>query len=86
MAQIELTFQIEMEYTRDAIAELAIIHERLTRRHGAPFRDLDRRIEAIVEGGFSAPEIHYLGAGIICVVVPVEIEAVIRDARILGVI
>lgn len=86
MAQVKLTLQIEMEYTRDAIADLALIHERLARRHGAAFRDLDRRIEGIVEGGFSAPGMHYLGAGVICAGVPVEIAAVIRDARSLGVI
>jgi len=88
MARTQLSFSVETDGMLDAIADLERVSEALPRRHGAAFRDLDRRLCAIFEGdiAITPPDVRYLGDGIFVAVLPIELSALLATARRIGVI
>jgi hypothetical protein len=85
MARTTLTLTVEMELINDACQDMDLIADALPKKHGAKYRDLDRRMMDL-EGGNLTPVPHDLGEGRIVLAPPVQIAAIIRDARSLGVI
>jgi hypothetical protein len=86
MARVVLSLSCETELVTDCIADLQRAHEALTHRHGAAFRDLERRIEQIEPGdgdGFDFPEIE---PGRMVMTPPPRWVALVAEARALGVI
>ena len=79
-----IVLNLEGELIADAAAELSRIHAALTHRHGDPFRALEQRIEALMEGPFK-PKVTSLGSGHLAMAPPVEWTRIIVEARALGV-
>lgn len=87
MAKVNANLLFEMDAMGDAIAELSAVFQSLATCHGRVYRDLERRIEALVEGenGIGEPEFHKLGGGRFVVTPGGELKEILRDARALGV-
>jgi hypothetical protein len=88
MTSLELLVSVEMELIQDAVDDLALIHERLARRHGEAFRQLERRIEAVGVDGANLGTFDMLpleGMRLVATV-PSVVAGLIADARRLGVI
>lgn len=86
MARLRLSLAVETDLVHDCIADLRLVHEALTHRHGASFRNLERRIESIEEedaGTFGFPEVE---PGRMVMTPPKRWVALISEAKILGVI
>lgn len=86
MARVRLALVCETDLVHDCIADLRRVHEALTHRHGAAFRDLERRIESIEEedaGTFGFPEVE---AGRMVMTPPPRWVALIAEAKTMGVI
>jgi len=88
MAATTVTLIAETELFQDAIADVQRVFEALATRHGPQFRALERRIEDVIEERrpLSAPKFHHIGDGHYVIAPPVEIMAIIRDAKKTGVI
>lgn len=88
MANLTVTLRVEPELLQDAFEDVIRIFEALARRHGPDYRALERRIEDIIEERvqISIPQPHDLGGAHYILLPPPEIAAIIRDARVLGVI
>lgn len=86
MAATIATLTFETACLSDAIAELQLVHAALARRHGAQFRELDRRIEALTEDPTGIVAMHWLGAGAVLAAPSGELTEILRMSRQLGVI
>jgi hypothetical protein len=89
VAALHLTLTLETEALDDALRDLELIARRLAGRHGAVFRDLDRRVAQLNEHGIEAETwdaLRELESCRFVVVPPPEIVALLADARRLGVI
>jgi hypothetical protein len=88
MARTVITFRVESDPVADLLAAWECVARELPKRHGVSFRDLDRRMSAIVEGEapVSAPDVHDLGEAMLIVTPPREMVAIVAEARRLGVI
>lgn len=87
MAKVIMTLTAEMDLLTDAIRDIERIFIRLATCHGAQYRDLERRIEAMVQdAAYSDPKSHDLGGGRFLFEPPVKFKVIISDARKLGVI
>ncbi|MFN5614398.1 MAG: hypothetical protein ACK45V_01700 [Brevundimonas sp.] len=79
---------LETDAMTDAVNDLRHVEAALIRRHGAPFRALERRIEAL----FDAPlpddivRLHDLAPGRFCAVPAGELSAILAEARRLKVL
>lgn len=88
MAQLVVSLTAEMELIHDAIADVERIFRALATCHGQQYRDLEKRIECLLEGEtkVSDPVTHYIGGGRIVVEPFPEFKSIVRDAREMGVI
>lgn len=88
MARLVLTLTAETELISDAVADVDRIFRALAKFHGDAFRELECRIDRLVdvEEPMSPPTAHWIGQGHVVFEPPSEIKAIIRDARALGVI
>ena len=86
MAQVTLTLIAETDLTLDAIDDMARIHQALARRHGDRFRQLERRIETLLDDhGLGEFEMIDLGEGHMVMTVPSRIANILTDAAAMGV-
>lgn len=86
MARITLTLRLDNDLVRDAVESLGVVHQALARRHGARFRALDRRIETLIDGGFSKDDVDLQSIDGTFVSVPAgELRAILMEARGLGI-
>lgn len=76
---------IETEALSDSIDTLMQAHVALAKRHGAQFRALEGKIEAIAEGRVCASSVSIVCGRIMAHASP-ELAAVLKEARSLGVI
>lgn len=83
-------FSFEAEAVEDACDDVACVFQALARRHGQPFRDLERDIRMMCEGwerdGSPPLGFEYLGDGAFAVVPPAPLSELLRRARQMGVI
>lgn len=88
MAALTITLEAETDLIQDAIGDIQWIFSLLARRHGEQFRELERRIERLMEGQLemSPPRAEPLGDCRWIFLPPPELTAIIRDAKALGVI
>ena len=87
MAQVNLTYSVETEVCLDAVAELEMAMRRIVKRHGAQYRELERRIEALCENdGKTNFAIHALPDGVMLVAPTGPFTDVLREARRLDLI
>lgn len=88
MAQMTLTLTAELDLIRDAIDDIERIMRALVKCHGQPYRELERRIERLMESGegWGEPKWHRLGGGIHIIEPWPEMKEIISQARELGVI
>jgi hypothetical protein len=88
MAQTTLHFKLEFELLDDAVDQIARIDRALVNRHGSAFRDLERRIERLMEEGATCGREHLVALGPLRFVIlpPREVTDLIDDAKRLGVL
>lgn len=86
MAQVIAVIGFETDLIGDAIDTLCRIHVCLTRRHGERFRDLERRIEAEMDGPVDSIGMEQLEQGVMVMTPPTAWAALIAEARSMGVI
>lgn len=90
MATTRIAVQWETEAVIDAFGEMHRVVRALAKCHGQRFRDLDRRIDDLLESVADGTKKYVLGCkwlGTHCVFTPpAEVTAILRDARRLGVI
>jgi hypothetical protein len=84
VTEIRVALSFENSALLDQMNLVATVAERLTHRHGAPFRRLERRIERL-DGATIEPVIHDLGGGAFLATVPALTE-ILCEARALGII
>lgn len=80
-----MKIEIEGDAVQDAVRDLLRVRDRLTHRHGAAFRGLERRIEAIAESK-PAFQTHILDGGTIMVLPPRDWVDILTEAKALGVV
>ena len=86
MAQVTMVLTAETDLTLDAIDEMARIHQALARRHGDWFRQLERRIETLLDDhGLGEFEMIDIGEGHMVMTVPSRIANILTDADALGI-
>ena len=86
MAQVTMTLTAETDLTLDAIDDMVRIHQALARRHGDRFRQLEHRIETLLDDhGLGEFEMIDIGEGNLVMTVPTRIANILTDARALGV-
>lgn len=88
MAQMTMMLNFEMDLIGDAAADLKAVFRALAHKHGAPYRALERRIEALIDGEaeFGKPEFHRIDGSRFVVAPGGELKSILQDARALGVI
>lgn len=87
MAKTVLTLMVETDLIQDAANDIEVIFRRLAKRHGAAFRELERRIEALSETDrWGEMATHQLLDGTVIFEPPSAFKEIIADARRLGVI
>jgi hypothetical protein len=87
MARTHVVITIESEPIADIAASLALIHERLTHRHGDRFRALERRVERVCAGELTEPFlVRQLEPDRLVLTPSGELLDIVADARKLGVI
>lgn len=84
-----LTIRCETDAVMDDVRRLVGVHAALARRHGAPFRALDRDIEQMLEGDMLATstwaELPDTDGLLLMLLTPPEISALLARAVALGV-
>lgn len=87
MAVVALTITAEFDLLYDAVDTVERAHRALATRHGAAFRDLERKIEALMEApDWGEVPMADLEPGRVVFFVPEKLAELITDARALGVI
>lgn len=88
MARLLLTLTVETDLVLDAIADIERIFCALAKRHGQRFRDLERRIERLMDldANWGVPQSHSIGDGRFIFEPHPELKGIIREAREIGVI
>jgi len=82
MAALEFWLTLEVDHFGDLLAELEASHRALVSRHGARFRQLDRRIDAMMEGPTEAMvDVEHLGGGLFVGVAAPAFSALLADLR-----
>lgn len=87
MARTSIAFTFETDLIQDAVDTCLRIHDALAKRHGQRFRDLERRMEALVDlDDWGEIEFARIEWGRFVMTVPPALSAIIQEARDLGVI
>lgn len=88
MAQAVMSLTIEMDLLFDAIGDIERIFGALSTCHGQKYRALERRIENLIGDDVALSDLKLRDLGIDRFIVepPVEVTAIVRRARDLGVI
>lgn len=88
MATTTVTLTAEIDLIHDAIADIERIMRALVKCHGQPYRELERRIERLMdhEIEWGEPKTHWIGEGTVVFEPWSEVKAIIREARELEVI
>lgn len=76
----------EMDLMDDAIRSLSYAMGALGCRHGAEFRDYERRLERLLDSALGECSVETLEPGRLIVVPPVEWREMVDEGRCLGVI
>lgn len=81
-----MSLRVETDLILDAIDQMARIHEALIHRHGHRFRELERRIETLLDDrGLGEFAMIDIGEGHMVMTVPSCIANILMDAKSLGV-
>lgn len=80
-------FVLERDLIADAIAEFERVMQALVHRHGPAFRQLERDIDAWAKIAIEddPPGVEDLGGGRFVITPPAGLQAILADARALGV-
>lgn len=76
----------EMDLMDDAIRSLSMAMGALGCRHGAEFRDYERRLEAVLDSALGECTVETLCEGRLIIVPPIEWRMMVTEGRELGVI
>lgn len=88
MARTVCALTAEVDLIHDAIADIERITRALVKCHGQPYRELERRIERLMdcEIAWGEPKMHWIGDATFIIEPWPEVKAIIREARELEVI
>lgn len=86
MAAVTLALICEMDLMDDAIRSLSYAMGALSCRHGAEYRDYERRLSALLDAPLSDCTFAELEPGRLVIVPPIEWRAMVTEGVSLGVI